>query len=194
MNAALKLPSLELEVPDGFEMSDGRLVELKTSFESAWIGGQLVTAMNRYLMSHPLGLASQNATFRCFPRSRRTVRKPDMAFVRNGRWPDDLPPRTDAYLAPDLAVEIISPNDEAFELEQKIQDYWSVGIPLLWVIYPHTRTAYLYRVDRTLTFLTDGDYLDGESVLPGFRCLLGSVLPRLRPTEAPPEPAESPTP
>ena len=104
-----------------------------------------------------------------------TVRAPDVAFVRRDRLPDPVP-RGFPRLAPDLAVEILSPGDRAGEVLAKVADWLSAGTRLVWVIDPERRLARVYRHDGGETFVTADGRLDGEDVLPGFGCSLESIL------------------
>jgi Uma2 family endonuclease len=104
-----------------------------------------------------------------------TVRAPDVAFVARKRMP---PPGTTGYpaLAPDLAVEVLSPDDRPGEVLAKVADWLSAGTRLIWVVDPERRLARVYRHDGTEQIVTAADALDGEDVLPGFSCPLASVL------------------
>ena len=104
-----------------------------------------------------------------------TVRGPDIAFVRQERLAGPIP---DGYLelAPDLVVEVLSHNDRPGAALAKIGDWLDAGTRLIWVIDPERRMARIYRQDGTETFISEHDLLDGEDVLPGFRCILAAVL------------------
>ena len=104
-----------------------------------------------------------------------TVRAPDVAFVRHDRIPDP-PPRGFAPFAPDLAVEVLSPDDRPGEVLEKVADWLNAGTRLIWEINPERRAARAYRADGTVSVLTDADSLDGEDVLPGFTCTLREIL------------------
>jgi Uma2 family endonuclease len=105
-----------------------------------------------------------------------TVRAPDIAFVTRDRLP---PPDTTGYptLAPDLAVEVLSPGDRPGEVLAKVADWLSAGTRLVWVLDPERRLARVYRHDGSEAFVTaEGALLDGEDVLAGFSCSLVSIL------------------
>ncbi|MBX2998377.1 MAG: Uma2 family endonuclease [Caldilineaceae bacterium] len=95
------------------------------------------------------------------------VRAPDTGFVDKTRLAKGL---TSKYFpgAPDLAVEVVSPNDTLSEVQDKIQDWLNHGTRLVWVVDPKTRTVTVYRPDGTANVLKAKDTLDGEDVLPGF--------------------------
>lgn len=104
-----------------------------------------------------------------------TVRAPDVAFISRHR----LPPITTtgyAALAPDLVVEVLSPRDRPGEILAKVADWLNAGVRLVWVIDPERRRARAYRQDGTDTIITEEASLEGEDVLPGFSCPLGSIL------------------
>jgi Uma2 family endonuclease len=104
-----------------------------------------------------------------------TVRAPDVGFVRRERLPD---PATIGFpeMAPDLVVEVLSPDDRPGETLAKVGDWLEAGARLAWVIDPQRRLARVYRADGTESPLAESDALDGEDVLPGFNCQLGAIL------------------
>ena len=104
-----------------------------------------------------------------------TVRAPDVAFVARDRT-EQIRARGYAELAPDLLAEILSPDDRPAEVLAKVADWLAAGTKLVWVIDPERREARVYRQDGSLSVLGEGDSLDGEDVLPEFRCALASVL------------------
>lgn len=103
------------------------------------------------------------------------VRAPDAAFVSKSRLSQGL---TGKYFpgAPDLAVEVVSPNDTLSEVQAKIQDWLTHGTRLVWVVDPKTRTITVYRPDGTANVLKAKDTLDGENVLPGFAFPLAKLF------------------
>lgn len=104
-----------------------------------------------------------------------TVRAPDVAFVARDR----VPPRdTRGFpsLAPDLVVEVLSPDDRAGEVLAKVADWLTAGTRLVWVVDPERRLARVYRQDGSEDLVMEQGTLDGEAVLPGFRCSLAAIL------------------
>ena len=105
-----------------------------------------------------------------------TVRAPDVGFIRADRMPDPVPRRGYAPVAPDLAVEVLSPDDKPGDVLAKVADWLSAGSMLVWVIDPQRRLARVYRADGTEAMLGDTASLDGEHVLPEFTCLVSDIL------------------
>lgn len=97
-----------------------------------------------------------------------TVRAPDVAFITAARFPAGRLPETYIDGAPDIAVEVISPNDPPSEIEEKVQEYLEAGARLVWVVDPSTRTVAVHSPDRSPRLLRNDEVLSGEEVLPGF--------------------------
>ena len=77
---------------------------------------------------------------------------------------------------PDLAVEVLSPDDRSRDILDKVGEYLQAGVPLVWVIDPKRRTAAAYRSLTDVRTLGPDDALDGADVVPGFRCALAEVV------------------
>lgn len=178
--ATLPLTAHEFAEQDhrGKELVDGEIVELPMSIPSSLTASEIFGRIWHYCQQHRIGRAfGADTGIRCFPDDPERVRKPDACFVRQEKLtPTAL---TAAFLpvVPDLVVEVVSPNDLATEVDRKVAEYLDAGVQLVWVINPETRTGRVHRADGTISALRDSDDLDGEQVLPGFRCRLSDVLP-----------------
>src|SRR5260370_303452 len=122
----------EIDVADGFEWIDGQAVE-KTpmGLEAGLVNAKLLGRLQHHVESNNLGFVfTPDVGYQIPVGSSRRVRKPDLSFVARGRFPEDRVPRGNSTIAPDLAVEVISPNDVAEDIEQRIADFLSVGTRL----------------------------------------------------------------
>jgi Uma2 family endonuclease len=136
---------------------------------------RLALELGNWVRSCDLGRIFAAGTGFTIARNPDTVRAPDVAFVRKGRLPHPVP-RGYLELAPDLAVEVFSPDDRPGEVLAKVGDWLSAGAQLVWVVDPARREARVYRADGTGAVVPGEGVLDGESVLPGFTCPLGEVV------------------
>lgn len=160
-----------LAMPDGdhYELVDGRLVERNMGAWSIHVATRLMALIIQFDPSQELGwLLNSDASYQIFPNGK--IRKPDVSFIRVGRLPGERMPDGYLKLAPDLAVEVISPNDVHYETDQKVDEYLKAGVRLVWVVNPVIRTVLIYRVDGSIAGVREPGELDGEDVLPGFRC------------------------
>jgi Uma2 family endonuclease len=105
-----------------------------------------------------------------------TLRAPDIAFISKARLErEGIPPRF-ADFPPDLAVEVLSPDDMASEIARKVEEYLAAGVPLVWVADPATRNITVYRSRQDIKILSANEDLDGGEVVPGFRVNVGIIF------------------
>jgi Uma2 family endonuclease len=104
-----------------------------------------------------------------------SVRAPDVAFIRAERLPNPLP-QTFADLAPDLVVEIASPNDAYTELRDKVDEWLQAGVQVVWVVDPQRRTVEVFQPNQPIRVLREGDTLTGDPVLPDFQLPLSELF------------------
>lgn len=176
----LYTPDDLLRMPDSksFELVDGHLVERNMGMESS----EVIVLLGRKLGNHcePLRLGrifDGEAGYQCFPDAPNRVRKPDVSFVALERMP--VTPKGWATVAPDMAAEVLSPNDLACEVDSKVDEYRAAGVRLVWVINPERHIVYVHRLTGPGAILRDGDELTGEDVIPGFRCPVRELFPTL---------------
>lgn len=105
-----------------------------------------------------------------------TVRAPDLAFVARERVPDEGYGGGFWHLAPDLAVEILSPSNPLSEVQEKVLDYTRAGARRVWLVDPRLRTVSVHEPGGAAILLEGDDVLEGEDVLPGFRVELPRIF------------------
>jgi Uma2 family endonuclease len=160
-----------------YELVDGQLVERKTSAESSCVGANLNRLLGNHVSAASAGDVFQSDLgYQCFA-DPELVRKPDGSFIRKGRLPADQFRKGHVCIAPDLVIEALAPNELATEVIEKVEEYLQAGVRLVWVIDAVSRTAKVHRADGTTQKIHEQQDLDGEEVVPGFRCTLGNVLP-----------------
>jgi len=170
-----------LAMPDGhrFDLVDGHLVERNMGAESSWIAQQVNHRLCSYAETAQHGLVlGPDCGYQIFPDDPNRVRFPDGSLIRSGRLPNEVLPRGHLRVVPDLLIEVVSPNDLAWEVDMKVTAYLQAGVPLIWVFYPDTRTVSVYRADGQAARLGVDETLSDEEVLPGFTCLVADVFPR----------------
>ena len=167
---------LATEESEGYELVHGCPEEIPVGTLSAWVGGKLFGRLDRFLEEHPIGTAlPQETPVKAWPADPDHFRKPDGMFVSKLRLPS-IPVGT-LEVAPDLVFEVVSPRDEALKMEVKLKEYFAAGVRLIWVIYPETRSVYIYRADGGGAWLGPDGMLTGEDVLPGFSVAVKDLFP-----------------
>ena len=105
---------------------------------------------------------------------RQSVRSPDAAVVlcnRLAELPDSFVP-----MAPDLAVEVLSPSVLMADALAKAAMYLRGGTPLVWLVNPATRTVVVFRSETDPVILSEGDTPGGGHVLPGFSVPVAEIF------------------
>ncbi len=172
-------PAMEPEEPDGhYEVIDGRRVELPLmGAREAYIASRLSLRMGAHAQARDLGNVLVETLYALAP-GRELQRKPDVSFISYDRWPKGRqPPRGNAWrVIPDLAVEVVSPNDPAVDLVARIRDFFEKGVRQVWVVLPDEWSIYVYDSPKSIRVLDRADTLDGGAILPGFRLPLAEFF------------------
>jgi Uma2 family endonuclease len=104
--------------------------------------------------------------------------QPDISFVSHERLKLILPHGFDGmfHAAPDLAVEVLSPSDSVTKTEKKMQLYLAHGARLGWMFDIKNKTARVYKLGQPFELLRGDKFLNGNSVLPGFRIFMAKIF------------------
>jgi Uma2 family endonuclease len=168
-----------------FEIVDGKRRPIPPpSVLAAITASRLAGAIGNFAELHQIGGAIAHAAF-LLPGAGDNCRMPDVAFVSYQRWPKDRPMSlTDEWwvVVPDLVAEVISLEERADHLMDKIADYFRAGVRLVWVVYPWLPFIHVYESLTKVRGLTQADELDGGAVLPGFRTPVASLFPETTPS------------
>ena len=161
-----------------YELVDGRLVKGKTmGVRESFIANQIAYRLTDYVNAKGSGAVfGSDLTYQCFG-NRDTLRRADVSFIAKGRLPGGVLAGGYATVASDLAVEVVSPHDSAYELQEKVEEYLAAGVRLIWVVYPHTRSVEIHRPGQLTRTLRSGDLLTGDDVLDGFNVSLKDIFP-----------------
>ena len=130
--------------------------------------------LRRHVREHQLGKALAEVGF-IIALDPDTVLAPDLAFVRKDRVPIGGNPKFFSG-PPDLAVEVVSPNDTVNEVEDKVLDWIEGGTSMVWVVNPKHRRVTVHRSLTDVVVLDENDTLDGDPVVAGFRCQVRDIF------------------
>ncbi len=153
------------------ELSEGELIAMPPPKpRHGDCQARLAASLHQFVSSHGLGRVFTETGYRL---STATVRGPDISFVSKARLQNP-----DEYFVggPDLAVEIVSPGDDASDLREKIQQYLDAGTSIVWIIYPRTRRIEVHTPGRTIQTLGIEDALDAPQLLPGFQLPVRTIV------------------
>lgn len=151
---------------EGYEYVKGELVPMAPpTMEHGDISMSLSLLLGIHIRENQLGrLYPADTDFKLGDR----LVKPDIAFVSTARLPENR--RQASPVAPDLAVEVVSPTDIQYCVVEKAFAYLNAGTRLVWIIEPVGKTVTVYRSQTDIKTFTIDDTLSGEDVVEGFSC------------------------
>ncbi len=157
------------------ELVDNTLVEKAVGFEASVVAVTISGLLRSFVVSRRLGIVSgADGMFRLLASS---VRAPDVSFLSRSRFPDGRFPQ-DAYpaLAPDLAIEVLSPGNTKAEMMRKRIEYFHSGVRLVWIVDCRSRSVAVYTSPVDVTVLDEEAMIAGGEVLPGFECAVAEFF------------------
>jgi len=150
------------------ELIDGVIVSMSpTGGKHGYLESRLAVRLGGFVDDAGIGLCMTGEIGIYIRHDPDRVRAADFAFWASAKLPDG-PPLGFIEVAPDLVVEILSPTDRWPEMNEKIADYFSVGVGELWIVDPSDETVFVYRSPAQRTALRRGDTLSGSGPLNGF--------------------------
>jgi Uma2 family endonuclease len=154
--------------------------ELRVMSPAGWRHGQVASnlpaILGPYVRAQRLGRGFAAETGFLLGRDPDTVRAPDFAFIAKDNLPTEDPSEAFWPGAPDLAVEVLSPNDRMGEVDEKIAAWLEAGCRAVWVVDPELETVTLYHSRTDVRVVVAGEQLADEIVLPGFACLVDELF------------------
>jgi Uma2 family endonuclease len=160
-----------------YELIDGKLREMPPTVN--WHGEveiNLGTLLNVHVRAHRLGRVSCGEVLYILRRNPDRVRAADIAFIRQERVPPFEARQHIMEVVPDLVVEILSKNDTVEEISARIDDWLVAGVQMLWIVDPFRRTVTIYQPGRDPALLGEHGVLEGDPVVPGFRCPVAEIF------------------
>jgi Uma2 family endonuclease len=164
-----------------YEVIDGVYVEKRMGLLESRTAFRLAILLEAFCQANRIGHIAIETLFE-IPHSDND-RKPDVAFVSFERWAAEKPtPRVNAWpVAPDLAVEVISPTDKAFDVLEKVHEYFAGGVRQVWHVYSHTEQVFVFDSPNCVRVFNRDDEITAEPVVPGFRAIVSNLFPLAEP-------------
>ncbi len=165
---------------DGYthEIVNGELVmSPKNNFFHGDICTRLLIAIGNFVKEHRLGVVLDSSTG--FWMHNRNCRAPDISFITRSRLVSTgFSPRSNQFFpgAPDLAVEVLSPNNTRAEIDERLKDFFSSGTQIAWIINPDDECAEVCHSPTKRKLIGSGGLLDGEQLLPGFQFAIADLF------------------
>ena len=137
------------------------------------IAARLLIKLGIYLEQNPLGeLYVSNTTFRIGVQERM----PDVSFVLAARFPAEGQPTGKWEMAPDLAIEVISPTDIWDKVNEKVHEYFAGGVQQVWLVSQPLREVTVLDSPKQIRVVTAEEDITSEKLLPGFKCRVADLF------------------
>jgi Uma2 family endonuclease len=161
---------------DRHELVEGRLIRMSpVGGVQAVVTAGLLARLVQHVKRFGLGVAVTELGF-TLTRSPDTVRAPDVSFIGRNRIPSSGMPRGFWNGAPDLAIEVLSPDDRASEIRSRVDDYLRAGTQIVCVVDPDAQSVSVHRPRLQPRPLHGDDVLDLDDVVIGFRCSVREIF------------------
>lgn len=169
-----------LKLPRGrfrYELVKGELITMSPSgSEHGAIVVNVTVLLAQHVKANNLGIVFGAETGFKIAENPDTVLAPDVAFISREHIPESGIPKKYWPGAPDLAVEVLSPGDTTREVEEKVSQWLAAGARLVWAVNPRRKSITVHRAPKDASTFSETDELDGEEVVPGFRCRVSEIF------------------
>lgn len=150
------------------ELIEGVYVEMMApSYEHGRIESNIVFLLGMHVRQHKLGHIFSGDAGIYTKQNPDTVRGMDVAFMSHERY-GQISSKTYLDVAPELIVEVMSPSNRWADMHDKLDEYFAIGVNLVWLVYPKRMHVYVYRAPDDYVRLSAVDTLTGGAILPDF--------------------------
>jgi Uma2 family endonuclease len=159
---------LAIETPDRYELVKGEIVPMApTGYTHGEVESNFNLALKNFVRQRQIGKVMGGEVGIYTGRDPDTVRGADVLFISHERYAQV---RSSSFLdvAPELVVEVLSPDDRWTEVMKKLEEYFEIDVLLVWVADPETQSVYAYRSLTDVRRFTSDQELPGDEALPGF--------------------------
>lgn len=162
-----------------YEIIEGERVERNMGVLERSIANMLNRDLTLFVTSQELGRTFVEMTYRMLPHHPITI--PDVSFVSFLNWPDrrSMPRDKEAWhFVPNLAAEVISPNDKMSEAIVKLRRYFEAGVQSVWHVMPFIDSVYVYESPTRINVFSLGDDLVCPTLFRDWKMPLAALFPQ----------------
>ena len=160
------------------ELVEGRIVRMSpTGFRHGGVELKMAAVLNAFVDPLRIGRVLVGEVGIYTRRNPDTVRGADVLYISNERYARASKDKAFLDVAPELVVEVLSPEDRPGEVSRKLAEYFAAAVLLVWIADPATRTVRVHRPGGEPRQLTAEDSLTGEDVLAGFEVRVSELFP-----------------
>lgn len=167
----------EIEEPGRFDLVRGELISMgPAGSEHGKLGMNIGSLLWVHVLETGTGTVFNSDTGFVLARDPDIALSPDIAYVSRDRMPSETDYIGFMPLAPDLAIEIVSPSNRSADVQAKVLEYLRAGTRLVLVIHPRPRTVTAYAPDHSAHVYREHDEIDLSEIVPGFRLRVADIF------------------
>lgn len=158
------------------ELVAGEVVEMSpVNIDHGFLEVEIGAELRNFVRQKGIGWVFGGETGIYTQREPDTIRGVDVGFISKERLPK-RPKKGFLAVAPELVVEIVSPHDRWNDINDKIEEYFAIGVLWVWIVEPKNKTVRVYRSVTEIQKLGEVDTLLGEGLLAGFAFPLAELF------------------
>jgi Uma2 family endonuclease len=138
-----------------------------TGFEHGIREARLGRFLDRYNEQHKLGEVMTGEVGMYIRRNPDSIRAADVLFISHERL-QQVQSKSYLDVAPELVVEVLSPNDSWVDMAEKLEDYFSIGVLRVWFANPRNKTLQVFTSVTESMLLRGDEAVQDVPFLPGF--------------------------
>lgn len=159
----------------GVELIKGKLRNMSpTGFEHGIREARLGRFLDRYNEQHKLGEVMTGEVGMYIRRNPDSIRAADVLFISHERL-QQVQSKSYLDVAPELVVEVLSPNDSWVDMAEKLEDYFSIGVLQVWFANPRNKTLQVFTSVTESMLLREDEAVPEIPFLPGFELNVGEI-------------------
>lgn len=159
------------------ELIDGRIVRMSpTNYEHGGVEVNLASLLRAFVRPRKLGRVLAGEVGVYTRRNPDRVRGADVVFISKEAYARRTRGMAFLDVAPELVVEVLSPEDRAMDVTQKLREYFGIGVRLVWLVDPAAQVVSVYHSLSDVRERKEGDRLSGDDVLPGFEVPVAEIF------------------
>lgn len=162
---------------DNYELIDGELEERSMGAKAVWVAGKFYKHLDAFNDETGGGVVFPDGVSLEIFGGRDYLPRPDGVYISLARLGSKQPPDGTLTSPPELVIEVVSPSDNAYEVERKVRRYLQAGVDRVWVAYPDARSVHTYGPSGASQVLEPPMSIEDEAILPGFSRPVADFFP-----------------
>jgi Uma2 family endonuclease len=170
-----------MKIQDTIEIIDGEMIAMAANVMIHHIVVSNISfILQSYVKENPIGSVFPDGLIYLMYSATSGLKDafiPDVSFIQNENIPKNIDLAKPYPGVPDLAVEVISENESAEQIQRKARIYLEKGTQQVWIVYPLTKEVHQYQQDSsTIRIYRDTQLIDTSPLFPDLKIKIPDVF------------------